>query len=147
MSTSGTSTGPLLSVQDLTVTFAVRGRGLLAPYRPLVAVDRVSFDLHAGETLGIVGESGCGKSTLGRAVLRLLPAKSGRIAWLGQDLAVLDESAMRPLRRDLQIVFQDPLAALDPRMTIGDIVAEPLVTFAPELRKDETHARVREMLT
>ncbi len=154
----------LLSVRDLKVHFPI-GRGMLTGAKGAVkAVDGVSFDLKPGETLGIVGESGCGKSTLGRAVLRLLPAtsgrigwlgravlrllpaKSGRIAWLGRDLAALDESAMRPLRRDPQIVFQDPLAALDPRMTIGDIVAEPLVTFVPELRKDETRARVREML-
>ena len=140
------SDAPLLSVQDLVVTFAVRGRGFFAPYRPLVAVDGVSFDLHAGETLGIVGESGCGKSTLGRAVLRLLPAASGRIAWLGRDLAALDEPQIRPLRRDLQIVFQDPLAALDPRMTIGDTVAEPLVTFAPDMPKEAMRASVRDML-
>ena len=137
---------PLLSVQDLVVSFAVRGHGFFAPLRPLVAVDRVSFDLHAGETLGIVGESGCGKSTLGRAILRLLPATSGRIAWLGRDLTALEEPEMRPLRRDLQIVFQDPLAALDPRMTIGDIVGEPLVTFAPEMRKEAVRAQVRDML-
>ncbi len=140
------SASPLLSVRDLTVTFQVRGRGLFAPLQPLTAVDRVSFDLQAGETLGIVGESGCGKSTLGRAVMRLLPATSGQIAWLGQDLVTLDEAGMRPLRRDLQIVFQDPLAALDPRMTIGDIVGEPLVTFQPEMRKETMRAQVREML-
>lgn len=139
-------TAPLLSVRDLVVRFAVPGQGLFASARPLVAVDHVSFDLHAGETLGIVGESGCGKSTLGRAILRLLPAQSGHIGWLGRDLTMLDERSMRPLRRDLQIVFQDPLAALDPRMTVGDIVAEPLVTFAPEMAKDAVRARVREML-
>jgi oligopeptide transport system ATP-binding protein len=137
---------PLLSVRDLTVQFALRGNTLFAPTRPLVAIERVSFDLQAGETLGIVGESGCGKSTLGRAVLRLLPATTGQIVWLGRDLAALDEPAVRPWRRDFQIVFQDPLAALDPRMTIGDIVAEPLVTFEPELPQEQVEGRVRNML-
>jgi oligopeptide transport system ATP-binding protein len=136
----------ILDVRDLTVRFPVRGRGLLARTRDLVAVDKVSFDMRAGETLGIVGESGCGKSTLGRAVLGLIPAQEGRVAWMGQDLTALDAARMRPLRRDLQIVFQDPLASLDPRMTVGDIVAEPLGNFEPHLPKEARQARVREML-
>jgi oligopeptide transport system ATP-binding protein len=137
---------PLLSVRDLRVQFALRGATLFAPSRQLVAVDDVSFELQAGETLGIVGESGCGKSTLGRALLRLLPTSAGQIVWLGRDLAPLDEPAVRPLRRDFQIIFQDPLAALDPRMTVGDIVAEPLVTFEPGLPAGEVRSQVRDML-
>ncbi len=131
----------LLDVRDLTVRFPVRGRGLLARSRDLVAVDAVSFDLKAGETLGIVGESGCGKSTLGRAVLGLVGAQEGRIAWMGQDLRTLEAGKMRPLRRDLQIVFQDPLASLDPRMNVGDIVAEPLGNFEPGLPRGGARRR------
>ena len=137
---------PLLSVRGLRVQFALRGATLFAPPRQLAAVDDVSFELQAGETLGIVGESGCGKSTLGRALLRLLPATAGQIVWLGRDLMPLAEPAVRPLRRDFQIIFQDPLAALDPRMTVGDIVAEPLVTFEPGLPPSEVRSRVRDML-
>ena len=110
------------------------------------AVDDVSFDLAAGETLAIVGESGCGKSTLGRAVLRLLPAAAGRVVWLGQDLHALDAKAMRARRRDLQIVFQDPLAALDPRLTIGESIGEPLLALRPDLNAAARRARVGELL-
>jgi peptide/nickel transport system ATP-binding protein len=136
----------ILDVRDLTVRFPVRGRGILARKRDLIAVDAVSFDMQAGETLGIVGESGCGKSTLGRAVLGLIAAQEGRIVWMGRDLRTLDAARMRRLRRDLQIVFQDPLASLDPRMTVGDIVAEPLGNFEPGLPKEAAQARVRDML-
>ena len=136
---------PLLAVEGLRVGFPLSG-GLLGRVRTLVAVDDVSFELAAGETLGVVGESGCGKSTLGRAVLRLIPASAGRIAWLGQDLGTLDESAMRARRRDMQVIFQDPLAALDPRMTVGDIVAEPLRAFQPDQPKAERRALVEDTL-
>jgi oligopeptide transport system ATP-binding protein len=141
-----TAAEPILSVRDLAVHFPVRVGGLFGRWRPLKAVDGVSFDIGAGETLGIVGESGCGKSTLGRAVLRLIPATAGRAVWLGQDLLGLDPDAMRQRRRDLQIIFQDPLAALDPRMPVGDIVAEPLVTFQPGMARDAVRSRVREMV-
>src|SRR6516165_2129844 len=132
------STAPLLSVQDLKVHFRIGG-GFLSrrPARILRAVDGVSFDLRPGETLGLVGESGCGKTTLGRAVLRLLPNIDGRVVWLGEDLAKLDPEAMRRKRQEMQIVFQDPLAALDPRMTVGEIIGEPLATFRPDLPKAE----------
>ncbi|HXU57571.1 MAG TPA: oligopeptide/dipeptide ABC transporter ATP-binding protein, partial [Verrucomicrobiae bacterium] len=110
------------------------------------AVDGVSFDLKPGETLGLVGESGCGKTTLGRAVLRLLPNIDGRVVWLGEDLAKLDPEAMRLKRREMQIVFQDPLAALDPRMTVGEIIGEPLRTFQPQLSNAEAKAKVQAMM-
>jgi oligopeptide transport system ATP-binding protein len=94
----------------------------------------------------VVGESGCGKSTLGRAILRLIEPTAGRVAWLGEDLAALAPEPLRRRRRAMQIVFQDPLASLDPRMTIGDIVAEPLTTHEPGLSRAEVKARVADMM-
>ncbi len=138
----------LLRVRDLKVHFPVRIGGVFAGrYQMLKAVDGVSFDLKAGETLGIVGESGCGKSTLGRAVLRLLPTTAGHVVWLGADMTELDGAALKARRENMQIVFQDPLASLDPRMTAGNIIAEPLHNYHPELGKAEIAARVSEMMT
>jgi len=139
---------PLLSVQDLKVHFTIGGRGLFARRQGVVlrAVDGVSFDLRAGETLGLVGESGCGKSTLGRAVLRLLPEVGGRVVWLGQDLAKLPGEKLRQKRREMQIIFQDPLASLNPRMTVGQIIGEPLTTFQPDLPADRRKRLVQEMM-
>ena len=136
---------PLLSVRDLTVRFELGG-ALFGRRRALTAVDRVSFDLAAGETLGVVGESGCGKSTLGRAVLRLVESSAGSIRFEGRDLAGLDAAALRDLRRDMQMIFQDPLAALDPRMTVEQIVAEPLASFRPELGRAARREQVAAML-
>ncbi|MGZ6022601.1 MAG: ABC transporter ATP-binding protein [Rhizomicrobium sp.] len=133
----------LLTVDDLKVHFPVRGKGLFDKTRPLRAVDGVSFSLRQGETLGIVGESGCGKSTLARAVLRLLPKTDGTVVWMTRDLGQISESDQRLLRKELQIVFQDPLASLDPRMTIGESIAEPLRTLEPNLSRDEVKTRVR----
>ena len=136
-------TQSLLHVQDLKVHFPVRvGGGLIGSYRPLKAVDGVSLDLAPGETVGVVGESGCGKSTLGRAVLQLLPATSGSIAWIGQPLDASDKKAITAVRQDMQIVFQDPLASLDPRMTAGDIIAEPVRNFHPDLSNAEVRSKV-----
>jgi oligopeptide transport system ATP-binding protein len=134
----------VLRVQDLAVYFKMREGGLLRPKTyTLMAVNGVSFDLHAGETLGIVGESGCGKSTLARALLALIKPDRGRVLWLGEDLNMLDEEALRKKRQDLQIVFQDPLAALNPRMTVRDIIAEPLWTFFPKIARVQVDERVR----
>ena len=116
---------PALTVNDLTVQYGV-GRGWFGPRTLLTAVSAVSLELRAGESLGIVGESGCGKSSLARATLRLLPAAAGRVVWMGQQLGELAPQELRALRRDLQIIFQDPLGSLDPRMTVGEIIAEPL---------------------
>ncbi len=132
----------LLDVRDLAVTYALPGDGVWAPARRLRALDGVSFALAAGETLGVVGESGCGKSTLARAILGLVAASAGQVSWLGQDIARLDRRAVRSMRRDLQIVFQDPLASLDPRMTAGRIIAEPLVTHESGLGRVAIATRV-----
>jgi len=135
--------GTILDVRDLQVSFPVTTGWQT---RSLRAVDGVTFSLKQGETLGVVGESGCGKSTLARAVLKLLPRTDGTILWLGRDVGGLSDRDSRPLRKDFQIVFQDPLASLDPRMTIGESIAEPLRTLKPELAPTEVSARVRKMM-
>ncbi len=137
---------PLLAVHDLKVHFRFRGGPFQHRRTVLKAVDGVSFELGPGETLGLVGESGCGKSTLGRAVLRLLPNAVGRVVWLGQDLGRLAPEELRQKRREMQIVFQDPLAALNPRMTVGEIVGEPLRTFRPGLAAAEAKRLVQDMM-
>ncbi len=138
---------PLLSASNLQVEFPVAEAGLFARRARLRALAGVSFELAAGEVLGVVGESGCGKSTLGRAVLRLVPVTAGQVSFLGRELVSLPRGELDSLRRDLQIVFQDPLASLDPRMTVRDIVAEPLETFEPGLTDAERTNQVAEMLS
>ncbi len=134
----------LLSVRNLDVTFDIRPAGAWpwTASRQLQAVHDVSFDLAEGETLGIVGESGSGKSTLARAVVGTIPATGGEVLWQGEDLRTLSESARQRRRRDIQMVFQDPLAALNPRMTVGDIIAEPLTTHVHGLSRAEVRERV-----
>lgn len=138
----------LLNVDDLRVEFAIKGdKGLFPSYQTLRAVNGVSFSLSEGETLGIVGESGCGKSTLARGVLQLIAPTGGRVAWLGKDLSSMDKTEMTAQRKDLQIVFQDPLASLDPRMTISASIMEPLKTFQPSLTAKERQDKVAEIMT
>lgn len=140
-------TTPILCADDLKVHFPINvGGGLFGKTKPLKAVDGVSFDLKPGETLGVVGESGCGKSTLARAVLKLVPQTAGTIAWMGRDISSADRKTMNSLRDDLQIVFQDPMASLDPRMSIGTSIGEPLTVHAPDLDKAAREARVREIM-
>jgi oligopeptide transport system ATP-binding protein len=135
----------VLSVRDLVKHFPVRGRGVVRRVIGQVhAVCGVSFDLHAQETLGLVGESGCGKSTTARAVLNLQPATSGTVSYAGKDITKLSSKAMRALRRDLQIVFQDPYASLDPRMSVNAIISEPLKIHGMFGRKGLD--RVRELM-
>lgn len=112
---------PLLVVDDLVKYFPAAGGGLVH------AVDGVSFELAAGETLGLVGESGCGKSTLGKTLMHLHPPTSGSVSLQGKELAAVSRRAMKPLRRDLQMVFQDPFASLNPRTTVGRAIEEPLI--------------------
>ena len=138
---------PLLSVRDLHVHFKVRGGGLpWSAQRTLKAVNGVSFDVYPGETLGVVGESGCGKSTLARALMNLVPASDGQISWLGQDMAGAAAPAWQQVRRNVQMVFQDPLASLNPRMNVAQIVGEPLRTHEPGLPAEEVLQRVTAML-
>src|SRR5437588_7549461 len=116
----------LLEIRELTKVYS-RSGGLLSrsPAEELRAVDRVSLDVFSGETLGLVGESGCGKTTLGRMLLRLIEPTSGTIRFDGRDVLAASHLELRHLRRDMQIVFQDPFASLDPRMRVFDIVREP----------------------
>ena len=135
---------PVLDVRDLAVHYRVaRGGGGPALLR---AVQDVSFSLHRGQTLGIVGESGSGKSSIARALLRLVPAASGRALFRGTDLLALEGDALRQARRHVQMVFQDPLASLDPRMTVEQIVTEPLRVFAPRLGRGQRRALALAML-
>ena len=138
----------LLAVEDLKVYFDIYPANAMPWTKPhkLKAVDGVSFDIYAGETLGIVGESGCGKSTLARAVIKMVPAEAGQVLWLGQDLLPLSKKKMQAARKDLQMIFQDPLASLNPRMTIGDIIAEPLKTHYPAMPTPERKLKVKEMM-
>ena len=138
---------PLLRADDMRVEFTVRGQGgIFGRKFALKAVDGVTFDVGQGETLGLVGESGCGKSTLARAVLQLIPPTGGHVSWLGNELTGLQAHQLKKHRKDLQIVFQDPLASLDPRMTISASIAEPLATHRPDLSATERKRQVIEMM-
>jgi oligopeptide/dipeptide ABC transporter ATP-binding protein len=135
----------LVEVKNLVKYFPITGGVFSRVVGHVKAVDGVSFTIKKGETLGLVGESGCGKTTMGRAVLRLVEPTSGQVFFEGQDILPLDKERMRKLRREMQIIFQDPYASLNPRMTVGDIVGEPLeihgVATGPAKEQ-----RVRELL-
>ena len=136
----------ILEVRNLSVHFDIPTGGLFGGHKVLKAVKDVSFDLHAGETLGIVGESGCGKSTLSRAIIRLIHATEGESLWMGKDILKMSPKELIGLRKDIQMIFQDPLASLNPRMTAGAIIAEPLKIHYPEVTKAERTVRVAEMM-
>ncbi len=136
----------VLEVRNLEVRYPLPRRRLLSRREYFTAVERADIELDAGETLGVVGESGCGKSSLARAVLRLVPSATGRVALLGRSLDALGRRELRAARRDLQLVFQDPLGSLDPRMTIAGIVGEPLQVHEPGVDRDRRDERVAAML-
>ncbi|MFF2191675.1 ABC transporter ATP-binding protein [Streptomyces sp. NPDC058157] len=123
----GPPAAPLLRVRDLTMTFPGKRTLTGRASAPVRAVDGVSFDLEAGQTLGLVGESGCGKSTTGRMLVRLLEPTSGSVEFEGRDISRLSQSALRPLRRNIQMVFQDPHSSLNPRQTVARIISDPLL--------------------
>lgn len=135
----------VLKVRDLRVTFQIP-TGFFSKTRDLRAVDGIGFDLQEGETLGVVGESGSGKSTLARAILQLIPPTSGEVGWLQRDLSSLSQEELKQARRELQIVFQDPLASLNPSMTIGDSIVEPLRVFEPGKSKAERTQAVADIM-
>ncbi len=139
----------LLEVNNLRVHFNIKSRQAWPWSSPatLKAVDGINFRLYQGETLGVVGESGCGKSTLARAIIGLVQTCTGEVFWLGRDLTKMDNKERQETRKDIQMIFQDPLASLNPRMTIGDIIAEPLRTFYPKMPKEEIKEKVRAMMS
>lgn len=130
------STHPLLEVRDLAVHFPLMQRSWGRSPGTIRAVDGISFSLAEGETLGLVGESGCGKSTLARAILKLVPASAGEIYYQGQRIDHLKEAQMRPSRQQLQMIFQDPFASLNPRMTVAQIITEPMQIFRLSAKQD-----------
>jgi len=137
---------PLLRVRDLKTYFPVRS-GILQRITGWVkAVDGVSFDLARGETLGLVGESGCGKTTVGRTILRLIPQTSGAVEFEGKSVFAARGAALKALRRDMQIIFQDPAGSLNPRMRVGAIVGEPLVVHGLVKSRDELREKTGELL-
>jgi oligopeptide/dipeptide ABC transporter ATP-binding protein len=144
-SVSASASTAALVLDNVRVQFNVRGRWFAAP-QVLRAVDGVSLELAVGEAVGVVGESGSGKSTLARAALQLIRAQAGRVVWLGRAVDGLSQSELKPLRRDMQIIFQDPLASLDPRMTAGEIVGEPLQVHRPDLDRAARGVAVSEAL-
>jgi oligopeptide transport system ATP-binding protein len=143
---SSTTGAPVLQVTDLTKWFPIRSRLLRHTVGNVKAVDGISFEVYPKETLGLVGESGCGKSTTGRAVLNLQPATSGSVKFEGTELVGLSRGRMRPIRRNIQLVFQDPYASLDPRMQVNRLIAEPLVIHKVA-SGDALRARVRELMS
>lgn len=137
---------PLVRVRNLSVHYPIGSHGFFGGRDILKAVDDVSFDIWPGETLGLVGESGSGKTTTGRAVLRAVPATSGSISFDGQEITTLGREPLRRLRRDMQIIFQDPYSSLNPRMTVQDIVAEPLIVHGIETNQTRLRDRVANLL-
>ena len=140
------ATGPILSVQNISVSYDGGRSGFWAHASPVKALDGISFDIFPGETLGLVGESGSGKSTTGRAILRRIGVTSGRILFKGRDITTVTGEELRQLRRHMQIVFQDPYASLNPRMSVLDTVAEPLIVHGLVASAEEAREEISELL-
>ena len=143
-----TNVNPILSIQDLYVDYNSQS-SLSLPWEKkqiINAVNGVSFNLHEGKTLGIVGETGCGKSTIAKAIIKLTPVKSGQIFWMGSNLLDLNKQQMQKVRKEIQMIFQDPLASLNPRMNIGEIISEPLKTHFSTLNHNQIKKQVKDMM-
>ena len=138
---------PLLEVKNLKTYFPVHGGILRRHIDDVKAVDEVSFSVEAGTTVGLVGESGSGKTTIGRTILKLAAATSGQILFEGRDILPMTEREFRPLRREMQMIFQDPFGSLNPRMTIFSIVGEALEIHFPKMNRGEREERVAQLLT
>ena len=141
-----TNSEPLLKVENLTVSYTL-GAGLFASSKEKFnAVDGVSFEISKGEIVGLVGESGSGKTTTGRAIIRLAPVSGGKIIYGGEDISKLSDRAFMPYRKKIQMIFQDPYASLNPRWTVEQLIAEPLVVLGITQSKEETAERVQQAL-
>ena len=143
-----TNVNPILSIQDLYVDYNSQS-SLSLPWEKkqiIKAVNGVSFNLHEGKTLGIVGETGCGKSTIAKAIIKLTSVKSGQIFWMGNNLLDLNIHQMQKVRKEIQMIFQDPLASLNPRMNIGEIISEPLKTHFPTLNHNQIKKQVQDIM-
>ena len=137
---------PLLHVENLCKEFTADSSVFSKEKKSVKAVDNISFDIYPGETFGLVGESGCGKSTTGRCIMRLTNPTGGKVVFDGKDVATMSKAELKHMRRDMQFIFQDPYASLNPRMTIGEIVSEPLVIHGEMNSKEERINYVRELL-
>ncbi len=137
---------PLLEVQNLRTWFPVLGGVMRRKVGDIRAVDDVSFTIEPGCTVGLVGESGSGKTTVGRTILKLISSTSGRVLYKGCDILPLPEREFRPLRREMQMIFQDPFGSLNPRFTIGEIVGEALEIHFPEMNRSDSASRVADLL-
>ena len=143
-----TKVNPILSIHDLYVDYNSQS-SLSLPWEKkqiINAVNGVSFNLHEGKTLGIVGETGCGKSTIAKAIIKLTSVKSGQIFWMGTNLLDLNKQQMQKVRKEIQMIFQDPLASLNPRMNIGEIISEPLKTHFTTLNHNQIKKQVKDMM-
>ena len=143
-----TNVNPILSIHDLYVDYNSQS-SLSLPWEKkqiINAVNGVSFNLHEGKTLGIVGETGCGKSTIAKAIIKLTSVKSGQIFWMGNNLLDLNIHQMQKVRKEIQMIFQDPLASLNPRMNIGEIISEPLKTHFPTLNHNQIKKQVQDIM-